>query len=134
MSAYQRRGNIPSAADNPDNLSGTDWFNEAWDKRAALEEMDDLTITKMGINAGDWVTLSKDYAKEHGQSALGGNYKVIKKKVPARQLYTQGDSLNEFGYDPSVKKGMALAIPFFLFTIQIIVHGPWKTQNNPVYQ
>ena len=109
MNAYKRRGNVPSSDENPNNLSGSDWYNDAWDRRAALEEMEDPAVEKIGMNAGDWVTLSRDYARDHGESALGGNYKIIKKKVPARQLYTQGDSINEFGYDPSVKRGMGAA-------------------------
>lgn len=52
------------------------------------------------INAGDWVTLSKDYAKTHGESALLGNYKIISQKVKAKDLWTNADSIHEFGYSP----------------------------------
>ena len=52
------------------------------------------------INAGDWVTLSKDYAKNHGESVLGNNYKIISKKVKAKELWTNADSIHEFGYNP----------------------------------
>lgn len=52
------------------------------------------------INTGDWVTLSKEYAKTHGESALGGNYKILSKKVKAKDLYTNADSIHEFGYYP----------------------------------
>lgn len=57
------------------------------------------------INNGDWVTLSKTYAKEHGESALDDDYKIISKKVKANQLFTNGDSINEFGYwtEPTVQ-------------------------------
>lgn len=54
------------------------------------------------INQGDWVTLSKDYAKTHGESALGGNYKIIAEKVKAKELYTNADSIHEFGYWPGL--------------------------------
>lgn len=54
--------------------------------------------TNKNINSGDWVTLSETYAKQHGQSNLDNNYKLIKKKVKAKELYTNADSLNEFGY------------------------------------
>jgi len=53
------------------------------------------------INAGDWVTLTRDYAKTHGESALKGNYKIISKKVKAKDLWTNADSIQEFGYWPS---------------------------------
>lgn len=53
------------------------------------------------INKGDWVTLSKDYAKTHGESALQGDYKIISQKVKAKDLWTNADSIHEFGYHPS---------------------------------
>lgn len=52
------------------------------------------------INAGDWVTLSKDYAKTHGESALRGDYKILSQKVKAKDLWTNADSIHEFGYQP----------------------------------
>lgn len=56
------------------------------------------------INAGDWVTLSKDYAKTHGESALQGDYKIISQKVKAKDLWTNADSIHEFGYHPQEDK------------------------------
>jgi hypothetical protein len=58
----------------------------------------DEKITK--INEGDWVTLSKDYAKVHGESVLGDDYKIISQKVKAKELWTNADSIHEFGYHP----------------------------------
>jgi hypothetical protein len=55
------------------------------------------------INTGDWVTVNKRYAKEHGEAALGGNYKILSKKVPAKKLFTNADSIHEFGYDETGK-------------------------------
>jgi len=52
------------------------------------------------INAGDWVTLSKDYAKTHGESVLGNDYKILSQKVKAKDLWTNADSIQEFGYQP----------------------------------
>jgi hypothetical protein len=52
------------------------------------------------INPGDWVAITRQYAEEHGESALGGNYKILKQKVRPRDLFTNGDSLHEWGYDP----------------------------------
>ena len=45
--------------------------------------------------------MSRNYAKEHGESALNGDYKIIKRKAYARDLYTNGDSPYEMGYDPT---------------------------------
>ena len=52
------------------------------------------------LNSGDWVTVSKEYAMEHGDSALGGNYKLISQKVPASHVTTNADSILEQGYYP----------------------------------
>jgi hypothetical protein len=53
---------------------------------------------KLTINNGDWVTINRLYAVEHGESNLLGNYKILTKTVPANTLYT-GDSLHEWGYN-----------------------------------
>ena len=54
------------------------------------------------VNRGDWVTLTEAYAKIHGDSNLGENYKIIKNKVKVKDIYTNGDSIHEFGYDGGV--------------------------------
>ena len=50
------------------------------------------------INSGDWVTTSKKYAENHGESALSGDYDIISKKVKAKTLSTAGDP-QEYGYN-----------------------------------
>ena len=44
-----------------------------------------------GINAGDWVTLSKSVAEWYGP-------KVVEMKVKAKDITSWADSLLEFGY------------------------------------
>lgn len=61
-------------------------------------------LKRVKINAGDWVTTSRAYAKEHGQDNLNNNYRIISASVPARHLWTTGDSFDEWGYDPSVPR------------------------------
>lgn len=56
-------------------------------------------LVRPKINVGDWVTISKAYAREHGASNLNNKYKIITKSVYARDLYTN-NSLAEWGYDP----------------------------------
>ena len=56
------------------------------------------------INPGDWVAINMQYAKDHGESALNGNYKILKKVVNARDLFTSGDSHHEWGYHPQPSK------------------------------
>jgi hypothetical protein len=50
------------------------------------------------INDGDWVTTTKQYAQSHGKSVMNNDYKVISKIVNASNLYTDGNSIHEFGY------------------------------------
>jgi hypothetical protein len=52
------------------------------------------------INPGDWVTLAKEYAEEHGKDNLGGNFKILHKITSAKNLYTDG-SIHEWGWYPS---------------------------------
>jgi hypothetical protein len=54
----------------------------------------------MQINPNDWVTISRDYAKLHGDSVLRGDYKIVSKEVKAKDIYTAGDSWLEWGWSP----------------------------------
>ena len=62
--------------------------------RAVPSDVDDA------INAGDWITINKDYAKSHGESALNGDYKIIEQQARAGDIFTNGDSLHEQGWHP----------------------------------
>jgi hypothetical protein len=99
MGAYMRRGLLPQDAHIKE---GSKWYDWAYDERDRLRKLPDEPVEGINaINAGDWVTLTRDYAKEHGESALRGKYKIISKKVKAKDIYTNADSIHEFGYDPS---------------------------------
>jgi hypothetical protein len=50
------------------------------------------------INSGDWVTTSPEYAKWHGENVLDGEYEIIKQKVKAKTLSSEGYPY-EFGYN-----------------------------------
>jgi hypothetical protein len=54
----------------------------------------------MQINPNDWVTISKDYAKYHGDSVLRGDYKIVSKEVKAKDIDTAGDSWLEWAVEP----------------------------------
>lgn len=58
------------------------------------------TSVKEGkLRNGDWVTPSKKYAEMHGMNRLEGKYRIIEDKVPATQLWWDGNDANEFGFD-----------------------------------
>jgi len=96
MKKYQARGKVPEGA----KQTGSAWYNGAWNDLQALKNMPDKMPEKVQINPGDWVTVNRAYAKDHGESSLRGGYKIIAKKVKAKDIFTNGDSIHEWGYDP----------------------------------
>jgi len=56
------------------------------------------------INPGDFVTLSPEYAKMHGMSGYGAMGDeagdVISMKVKVKEVFSDGNDLNEFGFFP----------------------------------
>jgi len=59
-----------------------------------------LTLGARYIIPGDWVAITRQYAVDHGESALGGEYHIVKRMVPAKELFTSGDSFHEWGWAP----------------------------------
>jgi hypothetical protein len=48
----------------------------------------------------DWVTFSKDYAINHGESRFGENaYKIIEQDVSIEDVWWDGNDIREWGYD-----------------------------------
>lgn len=110
MAAYMKRGTLPKDADN--YSSGSKWYDAAYEKREQLRKMPDEPTSDINtINAGDWVTLTREYAKDHGESALKGEYKILSKKVKAKEVFTNADSIHEFGYQPQVSKPKQVVAP-----------------------
>jgi hypothetical protein len=98
MAAYMKRGTLPQDATTS---NGSKWYDSAYAEREKLRQTPDTPSNDISnINAGDWVTLTREYAKDHGESALRGQYKIISKKVKAKDIWTNADSIHEFGYQP----------------------------------
>lgn len=76
------------------------------------------------INPSDWVTLSPAYAKLHGESRLGGKYKTLKKMVKAKELWTAGDSIHEWGYHPEEKKAKGGSVKPVGYTKEQVTVSP----------
>jgi hypothetical protein len=110
MAAYMKRGTLPKDASNYSD--GSKWYDAAYDRREALRKMPDEPSNEVNkINAGDWVTLTREYAKDHGESALSGEYKIISQKVKAKDVFTNADSIHEFGYQPQMAKPSQMEAP-----------------------
>ena len=58
------------------------------------------SVSDLEINPGDWITPNLDYAHMHGARFEDG-YRILERKVPARHIYTDANSIHEFGYDPT---------------------------------
>ena len=57
------------------------------------------SLKEGSVRNGDWVTLSEAYARQHGNHALEGDYRMMEERVPAENLYWDGNDINEWGYD-----------------------------------
>jgi hypothetical protein len=98
-------GKVPPGVET--NLNRSAYYDKIYDDMEKLKSLPpEKELEKTGINPGDWVTINREYAKQHGESALKGDYKIISKSVRAKDIFTNGDSIHEFGYWPKIKKGV----------------------------
>jgi len=87
---------VAAAKGVPDKMV---WAHRAVPKDVYNAAMKTSEPTAHMIRPGDWVTPSREYAKEHGEG-LGEGYHIARKRVPAKHLYTNADSIHEWGYHP----------------------------------
>ena len=87
--------NKPNAMVSIHRAVPTSVYKEALKKEAPLKHM---------IRKGDWVAINKEYARAHGESVLNGDYKIASMRVPAKHVWTNADSIHEWGYHPEEEK------------------------------
>lgn len=91
-----KTGKLPKDVDNWQNSSEYyDYISNEIDKLKSLPQEQE---TKTKINSGDWVTINPAYAKVHGKGNLENKFKVLTKTVKAKNLFTDGNSIHEWGY------------------------------------
>ncbi|MDR1019322.1 MAG: hypothetical protein LBL73_01065 [Synergistaceae bacterium] len=56
------------------------------------------TVKESEFRNGDWITPSRKYAAQEGAEIPGG-YRIIAKKVQLKDIWWDGNSINEFGFD-----------------------------------
>ena len=57
---------------------------------------------------GDWISFSKQYALNHGDSRFGdGAYKIIKQEVSPKDVWWDGNDIREWGYDTGKTKHLS---------------------------
>ena len=55
------------------------------------------------INQGDWVSINKEYAENHGIRHLDDNYDIIEEFAYPGEIVTEGD-IHEWGFNPDLSK------------------------------
>lgn len=102
-----KNGKIPRNVET--DLGRSDYFDKIWHEIELLKQIPEKDLKRVEmINPTDWVTLSKKYAKSHGEGL--GDSKILSKTVPAKQVWTDANSIHELGYWPFA--GIA-AVPVF---------------------
>ena len=81
-------------------LGAKKYYEWLGDEEEKVKKSNDKVENIDSINPGDWVTIVRQYAKEHGRAHLKNKYKILSKKVKASQVWFDGNSLNEAGYSP----------------------------------
>ncbi|MCE2742317.1 MAG: hypothetical protein LW701_01875 [Fluviicola sp.] len=89
-------GKLPNGVGNWQNSS--QYYDFIYDELKRLKETPKQDEKLSVINDGDWVTTVRQYAVDHGKAHLGNNFKILSKKVKAKNIYGNGDSIMEFGY------------------------------------
>jgi ADP-ribose pyrophosphatase YjhB (NUDIX family)/GNAT superfamily N-acetyltransferase len=103
-----KTGKMPKGAwPGFENRDKSDYYDFASNMIDSLKQRPEIEAPKMNINRGDWVSLTREYAKDHGEGVHGkGNFLILSKVVPASHVWSDGNSIHEWGYDPKpdVKK------------------------------
>jgi len=93
-----KRGKIPPRINT--HMDSSEYYEYISDQLEQIEKSNALP-ERVQINPGDWVTISREYAVLHGRSSLKGAYRILSKTVRAKDLFTEGNSLHEWGYFPA---------------------------------
>lgn len=56
-------------------------------------------VKENSFRNGDWITPSRRYAEYHARNNINGPYRIIRQPVKVGDVYWNGDSINEWGYD-----------------------------------
>lgn len=97
-----KTGRIPAQAERQWS-NRSEYFSWISDEIERLKTLPEHIQTSTAIKPGDWVTTVRKYAVDHGKSALNDLYRIESKSVRADELFTDGNSWLEWGYDPASK-------------------------------
>jgi hypothetical protein len=99
--AVRYYGDAGGDANDIESIRRMQFYRNKPDAKVKIYRAIPIINKDISINPGDWVTLNKNYAIQHGRSTLHGKYKIVSKIVSAKTLYTDANSVHEFGYDPN---------------------------------
>jgi adenosyl cobinamide kinase/adenosyl cobinamide phosphate guanylyltransferase len=100
----KRNGSVPPWADVPPH-SAEEYSAFVDSQIDNLGSVEGATI-QPSINANEWVTITRQYAVDHGECCVPGGYTILTKTVKAKDLFTEGNSIHEWGYDPGNDTGL----------------------------
>lgn len=86
------------------------------------------------INSGDWVSINRDYAVEHGERHLDGEYDIISKELTADQVFTDGNSMHEQGVQFLQTKDGTIYGFVDPVTGDIYIDGDLMNANTPIHE
>ncbi len=93
-----KTGKLPPRVTNWANKS--EYYDFISEEIERLKKLPQVQEPKITINRGDWVSINKQYAVVHGRSNLNDSARILSKTVSAKDLFTDGNSIHEWGYDP----------------------------------
>lgn len=108
LSHYKAKGKTPTwwqqvnGTGGSGTQAGSDFYEWATDTSNKLSKHLETTkpVRVKSINHGDWVSIDRRYAVEHGEGRFNGKYTILSKQVPAKHVRNAGNDLNEWGYFP----------------------------------
>lgn len=93
-----KTGKLPPRVTNWANKS--EYYDFVSNEIERLKKLPVENAEKIEINPGDWVSINRQYVVAHGKGNLKKSYRILTKTVFAKDLFTDGNSIHEWGYDP----------------------------------
>ena len=96
----KRKKVYPEFQKEHQKLGDKKYYEWLGDEEEKVKKSNDKVENIDSINPGDWVTIVRNYAKEHGRDNLNNKFRILTKKVRAKDIFTDGNSLAEWGFAP----------------------------------
>ena len=97
LNYINKTGEFPNGITNWQNINQYREFLET--ELNELKSLDDNPEIK-NFHRGDWISINKKYTIEHGKRNVNNDYDILSKVVKAKDIFTDGNSIHEYGYDP----------------------------------